>query len=570
MTHSVHHNFFGDITIPQEDAPLPFREQLEQSRINRRARLRVAIDRTEQERQAKVRGRLGKVAERMTLRRAKILERLRTVGENFSDRLREIEIKIGEVEPPAPQNQKKNTVSWFKKTMVSASLFVATHEPLQNAVEDVGDFFLTTTTKVKNIKNTLRQTVTYVLTNKKLIAKAMWSQVKDNKVSLIAGMGAGFVTRSVILASFSGAAAAMTAPATLTGAATLMAVGAVVGAVSSVAREAVSKKEKTGHWIINAALKGAAFGAVGGIVGGALREGFSAISALLHAPAIVDAVKPVAATVKDAAQGLTEVSAPPVVPEAATPSFRTLAAVAEPSGSAPDTQSVCSDAETFLDMKQQAPVAAVPLTAPTEPMPAVVAVPAEPVQLTVEHAKVLHLPVPMALESIVSQEAFEKLPTTMQREAMAAFKSGNPKSIVHACKEISYHLMNEVQDPAASKQGAGIAVEGFRRAGEYGLLDSKDGARLSRDVGIMLLNGQNGMEKDISKGIGQLMLADQNDSMVKKFLALAETKHPQEFAEAKATLTPEMIDAIKVHAANPTAPLRTAAASMATPLAPVM
>ncbi len=508
MTDTVHSPFFGDIMIPQDDAPARLQKQSEEQRINRR-------------------GRLGKIAERMTLRRAKILELLRAVGENFSHHLKNIEIKTEEAAPPAPHNQ--------------------------------------TTTKIKAIQHTVCQTATYVLTNKKLIASAMWTQVKDNKVSLIAGMGTGFVTRSIILASFSGTAAAMTAPATLTGAATLMAVGAIVGAASSVAREAFSKKEKTGHWVMNAALKGAAFGAVGGIIGGALREGFSAISALLHTPVIVDAIKPVASTVKDAAQGLTTVAAPPVVPETATPSFRTLATVGEPRDIAPDTPNVCSDAKTFLNMGQQNNVAAIP--SPAAPVAPV----AEPVQLTAEHAKVLHLPVPMALESIVSQEAFEKLPTAMQREAMAAFQSGNPQSIVHTCKEVSYHLMNEVQDEAAARQGASIAVEGVRRAGEYGLLDSKAGARLSRDVGIMLLNGQNGMEKDISKGIGHLMLSDQQDPMVKKFLSLAATLHPQEFAEAKATLTPEMIEAIKAHAASaPTAPLRTAAATMATPLAPAL
>lgn len=575
MTNTPAPYFFGDIVIPQEDAPAPFRKQLKQSSINKRARLRVAIDRMEQKRQAQVYGRLNEVAKRMTLRRAKILERLRTVWDNASARLREIEIKIGEGIPPTPPAPSTKTPSWSKRKIAIASFFIATQALLQEAFAKTNHHFQSIKTKTHKASTTLHQTTIYVRTNKKLIAQAMWSQVKDNKLSLAAGMGSGFVTRSIILASFSGAATAMTAPLTLTGAATLMGVGAIVGAVSSISREAFSKevfshKEKTGHWIMNAALKGALFGAVGGIVGGALREGFSAISALLHTPVILDAVKPITSTVKDAAQGLTDASAPPVVPEAGTPSVRTLSTATELPVIAPDTQSVCSDAETFLDLRQSTTVA--PPLAPTEPMLEEIAPPkpAEPIHLTAENAKVLHLPVPMGLEEIVSQDVFEKLPTTMQREAIVAFKSGHPKSIVHMCKEISYHLMKEVQDPSASRQGANIAVEGFRKAGEFGLLDTKDGSRLSRDVGIMLLNGQNGIEKDVSKGIGQLMLADQKDSMVKKFLTLAETKYPQEFAEAKNTLTPEMIEAMKIHAANPTAPLRTAATSLSAPLAPTL
>ncbi|MFA6279640.1 MAG: hypothetical protein WC612_02470 [Bdellovibrionales bacterium] len=603
MTDTATPDYFGNIAIPQEDAPTPYQKQAEQRRVRRHALTRRAIEGIEQQK-----GRLKKVAKRMTLRRAEILERVRMVGEKYSQRVRELEIKIGEA--PPPKTQRKSAPSWFKKMMVSVSLYTATNDTIQDALESASDWARSLRTQkalwgqaLKNKANAaktfvmpivmglsvldqavahkataakahfksavilaqktpalLRQAATFVLTNKKLIARNVWESIKTNKTSLAAGMATGFVTRSVILMSFSSAAAAMTAPATLTGAATLMGVSAIVGAASSVAREAFSKKEKTGHWVMNAALKGTAWGAVGGFIGGAVREGFHAVSALLHNPVILDAVKPVVATFKDATQGLTTVSTPsivvpPVVPEASAP--------------LPDAHAVCSDAETFLDMSQTHDIAAQPPTATIVADATPQTAPVDPVHLTAEHAKILHLPVPVVLQEILSQDVFNKLPAAMQREAVAAFHSGNQKSIVHICKEMSYVLMNEVQDPLAHKQGAMIDFEGVNRAGQYGLLDSKDGARLTRDAGINLLTGQNGVEKDVSKGIGELMLADQKDAMVKKFLSLAEKLYPQEFAEAKAASTPSMIEATKAHLANPTAPIRTAAAA-AVPLAPTM
>jgi len=399
--------------------------------------------------------------------------------------------------------------------------------------------------------------------------------VRANQKSIPAGMAAGFAVRGVALL-FGATATTLTAPFTLTGAAVLMA----AGAASGIARARFSKDEKAreGRWILRSAFKGA----LGGWVGGAALESVRTLASL----GVFDTVKPVIAqagvhlssAAKDTASSFAEEAKTALSPIASlwksAQGFFAAVAGNDVAPAAPPTVAnieppawTSAPSHTFdWSPEQSASVDERPiLNAASHPSVAepssaadVAAAPptAEPVRIRPDGVKIARLPVPEVLEDALPKEMFNKLPASMQMEATRAFKSGNQAAIVHSLKEMSFVLMNQMDgNKAAFEKGAAMLAEGAERAMSAGLIETKDGARLWRDYGDILLTGRGANMDDaherVTRGIAALLLADQKDAQVRKLLAFAQNVHPSAFAEVRADLTEDMVKAIKATPLRP-------------------
>ncbi|NCC03718.1 MAG: hypothetical protein EOM37_06710 [Proteobacteria bacterium] len=367
---------------------------------------------------------------------------------------------------------------------------------------------------------------------KRITIRSMVSHAWANKLSIAAGAAAGWGTRAII-AKFGLVATAATAPGSIGVIAAGIAIGATAGAVAGVARETVKnwgeframngKQRKT--FLIKSALKGAAFGALGGFFAIGARETFEH---LMENQIVQEKV----------AQGIAKLSGfAKAAVKACTPSEESIGlAKSFVAGAKEKTASLFTFTRSLFVKDQASTIAIKPLevvepSAPTQTMastptpapeapigeckteydlyagqshdplarpshePTTKPVKVRPTHVAVEPVKLPKVPRFFAGE--VSPETLSHVPENIRREMARAAKSQDPMRLMWACKEASFALSQHF-----SQTGDNKAAQAAYKLIKKGLQAGLD-AEMSQPVDVAMKKVANGtpcfLETDVAK-----------------------------------------------------------------------